>query len=101
MSAVQAILEHVTAEFSAADTGDGRWAGVDADSRLRLARRIRDEVNRLTEVFERVRSNILSVPGGDLTPDDLENALNLERRELQRLTATRASLEDMLRRLSG
>lgn len=107
MTAVQAVVEHVTAEFSAAAGAagagagaPGRWAGVDADARLRLAQRIRDEVNRLGDVFERVRATVQAVPGGDVTPDALDAALEAERAELARLQAARAALQAVLDRVA-
>lgn len=103
--AVQSILEHVQAEFGAAgdaaDDGAGRWVGVDADARLRLARRIRDEVNRLAAVFGRVRATIDAVPGGRLTAAELDAALAAERAELMRLEATKASVDALLREFAA
>lgn len=93
MSSIQAVMEHVSAEFSQADVQGGRWAGVDTDARLRLARRIREEVNRLTEVFERVRGTIAAAPGGDLASDELERRIAAQQRELARLTAADAALQ--------
>lgn len=93
MSSIQAVMEHVSAEFSQADVAGGHWAGVDTDARLRLARRIREEVNRLTEVFERVRATIAAAPGGDLASDELERRIAQQQRELAQLTAADAALQ--------
>ena len=96
MVAIQAIMEHVQTEFSSANGDGGSWVGVDADARLRLTRRIRDEVNRLANVFERVRHNIDAVPGGRISGLELDLALEKEKKELEIIRATQRELEALL-----
>ena len=108
MAAIQAILEVAQGEFSSVlvEAGGGmggmpRWGGVDADARLRISRRVRDEVNRLREAFVRVRAAIDAVPGGDMTPAELEAAMCGEQRELERVLTVKAKLEMILKHRPG
>ena len=111
MAAIQSILEAAQSEFSAASTpsssigaggaGPARWAGVDADARLRLSRRVREEVNRLREVFVRVRGAIDAVPGGDMTEAELDAAMRAEERELARVQTAQQALAALLRAHGG
>ena len=97
MSSIQSLLDIAQAEFAGAEgDGGGRWVGLDADARLRLSRRVREEVLRLGDVFARVRADIDAVPGGGVPPEELLAALAAEARELARLQGAQRSLEALL-----
>lgn len=92
---VQAILETVTAEFAAARATmtDGRWSGLDAEARKRVATRTREEVSQVQLAFERARVKLEGFKGKDASKQELHRALVAEAAEAERLEAMLARLE--------
>jgi len=105
VEAVQVIFDVVSREFIAAAPSmeAGRWTGLDADARARLAQESHKQVERLALLFEAAQQRIDAVDRVGTTPRELEAAkatageLLAQRRELnarlERLVAEARELD--------
>lgn len=94
VGAVTSIFDVVTREFTSAAAGmePGRWIGLDADGRARLAIESRSQVDKLTALFDRVQCAIDAVPQGERTAAELAAAEAAIRAD----TAARRTTNDAL-----
>lgn len=84
---VQAILDVTTTEFTAAAAAatDGKWTGLGADARQRLAQKSREEVHALQAAFARVRARMDADKGQGMSAAELEAAIAAAEAEATRL----------------
>lgn len=94
VGAVTSIFDVVTREFTAAAAGmePGRWIGLDADGRARLALESHSQVDKLTAVFDRVQCAIDAVPHGERTAAELAAAEAAVRADVAARRATNDAL---------
>lgn len=81
MVSIGAIFEVVQEQFLAAAEGmhqglppgaPVRWTGLEGDARADTTRRLREEVNRLKAVFDRIAASIDASPAASLRPEEVE-----------------------------
>ena len=103
ISAVQAFVEMVQAEFTAAAASmlQGTWHGLDADARARVSRKAREEAKRLTAVLDRVQAGIDAAPGCALSGADVARRLEMERARAAALEAAAGRLTAALAAAQG
>ena len=100
---VQNIFEIVTREFSAAAAGmqPGRWVGLDADGRARLAGESRAQMDRLKAIFDRVQCAIDSTACGDSTAAEVDAATAHVRASLAQRRAVNEKLRGLLQQATA
>ena len=81
MVSIGAIFELVQEKFAEAAEGmhkglppgaPVRWTGLEGDVRADTSRRLREEVNQLKAVFDRIQGSIDASPAASLRPEEIE-----------------------------
>lgn len=99
VGAVTSIFDVVTREFTGAASGmePGRWIGLDADGRARLAIESRSQVDKLTALFDSVQCAIDAVPQGERTAAELAAAEAAIRADTAERRATNDALAALVK----